>query len=444
MRYLGIGLGAAALLLPGAIAFAQETPPDSRYVSREEYDKMKQEMKQELQAVQSEFKAFREQKAPAGESDLSQDIEDLLKRMKAVEGSADAQRPGTTKFLVTGYSFAGFTAKQGEPSSFMARLNTIFLWKLSDRAFFEGELEYEFTHEGAEVGIEEAQLTYLLTDYMTLGAGKFLTPIGTFGERGHPMWINKLPDFPFFFGNGGLIPEASVGVQVRGPFVAGSTKGNYAFFVANGSTLNTGSGDPAGTLGFENFVDTNYNKEVGGRIGFLPVPELEFGASFMAGKAGPSDVTSSIGDQPYRLYAADVAWQDDSDALGGVLDVRGQWVASRVARTTYDPDHSLGFGPLAFNNKRSGEFLQVSYRPTKAENAFLKNLEGVVRFDVINQPRDAPTPSAVDERRWTLGLDYWLGPSTVVKLAYEWSAETSPPDGSRHWRALLLQFVIGF
>jgi hypothetical protein len=449
MRILVAGLGTAVLLLPGTMAFAQDKGAEDHPISNLEYDKLEKE----IQSLKAEVESLRKEKAPGGgkekpsagedQSDLSKEIDELIAKDKALAESINALRPGTTHFLLSGYAFAGFTAEQGTPSNFTARLNPIFLWELNDRAAFEGELEFELTPEGTEVGLEESQLTYLLTDHVTLCGGKFLTPFGTFGERGHPMWINKLPDFPFFFGDGGLVPEASIGFMARGPFEAGSTKGNYALFVANGALLNTGDGAPeeAGTLDFDNRVDTNHNKEVGGRIGFLPIPEIEIGGSIEAGRASTA-VPSTLGEPAYRLYALDLAWTRDSEALSGAVDVRAQWVRSHVDRTTYDPTGSLGFGPLDFSNNRQAGYLQVAYRPSKASSPFLKDLEGVVRYDYISQPSGAPL--SIDQRRWTVGLVYWLGPSTAFKLAYERSDRNGPPGTTRNVQTLLFQFVMGF
>ena len=80
-------------------------------------------------------------------------------------------------------------------------------------------------------------------DYMFNGAtpvaGKFLLPMGIFGERVHPAWINKLPiSPPIYAGHGssaGLIPVMSnFGVMLRGGFPTGGLRWNWAAFAVNG------------------------------------------------------------------------------------------------------------------------------------------------------------------------------------------------------------------
>jgi len=106
----------------------------------------------------------------------------------------------------------------------------------------------------------------------------------------------------------------------------------------------------------------------------------------------------------------------DSDAINGAIDLRAQWAWSNVNTATFDPSGTLGFGPLKFNNNRNGGYVQASYRPSKLLNSFWKDVEGIVRYDALNQPSGAPT--SFDENRVTLGLDYWMSPSSVAKIAY--------------------------
>jgi hypothetical protein len=97
---------------------------------------------------------------------------------------------------------------------------------------------------------------------------------------------------------------------------------------------------------------------------------------------------------------------------------------------------AIGVGPLTFSNNRNGGYVQLSYRPSRVNN-FLRDFEGVVRFDDLIQRK---TPVGFDEKRWTFGLDYWLTPSTVVKLAYEIDSR----HGDENQNAIMLQVATGF
>ncbi len=138
------------------------------------------------------------------------------------------------------------------------------------------------------------------------------------------------------------------------------------------------------------------------------------------------------------FQVVDFSYIKQIDWLHGTLNVLSEWAWSDVDDATYDPTGSEGFGPLRFDNDRRGYYVQAAYRPTMVEDKFLKNLEFVLRYDSLKVPDDAPGSS--DEFRWTPGIDYWITPSAVVKVAYQFD-ETS---GSQDRNALLLQAAMGF
>lgn len=412
-----------------SISLAAESPPADQYVTREEYNKLLKE----LEAIKGQLAADAA-KSAAQQAESEQTSEDYDKQLKAIKSLATNAQPGTTKMLLTGWAGAGFEARQGEKSTFNGSLNPILLWKLSDRLFFEGELEFEAGEGETETNLEYANLSYIVNDYLTLKAGRFLAPFGTFADRLHPGWINKLPDQPLTVGEEGISPWSEVGVQASGGFPAGSTKFNYAVYVTNGPRLNTTDPDMAGSLQFNNNADIDNNKAVGARIGFMPIPELELGYSFQAAKVGDTVDASAL------LQAVDLNYVRDSKLLKGVVDVKAQWVWSRVSDQIYD----TGAGPFTFKNRRSGGYAQIAYRPAKVANDFLKNLEAVCRWDMIDNPDGAPEETAFDEKRWTLGLNYWLGSSTAVKAAYQFGDRRLPGAGSENVNAFLLQTAMGF
>ena len=101
-------------------------------------------------------------------------------------------------------------------------------------------------------------------------------------------------------------------------------------------------------------------------------------------------------------------------------------------------DGEQGFGPLTFNNNRNGGYAQLSYRPIHIDNDIIKKFEPVVRYDRLNQLH---TPVGFDEQRWSFGLDYWVTPSAVLKIAYELDDKNG---GARDQDALLMQVALGF
>src|SRR6266545_1222563 len=429
------------------------SPPPSDYVSRAEYDKLKAEheaMKKELAALKTAVRQMASGTVPAAPTEAPppaeapgagkqvvgapSTTEELRQEVEALKLQVKETFPGTTKFLFGGYGTAGFTARSGEDPFFDAAFNAIFLFKMTDRLFFEGEMELEFEDEATDLNLEIAQASYLLNDYMTIGVGRFLNPTDFFVERQHMNWVNKLPDKPLAVYDG-LLPESEMGAQLRGVIPIGPTKLEYVGFVANAPGLITAPDDfsELGMLDFDNDANFGGHVAVGGHVGFIPIPQLEVGYGIQRSKVGPRDhAVENI------LQSVDLNFVSDSPFLKGLITARAQWVWSHVGRFVFDPDGEQGFGPLEFNNNRNGGYAQLSYRPTHIGNDYLKNLEGVFRYDRFNQLH---TPVGFDEQRWTLGLNYWLTPSAVFKLAYEFDDKNG---GARDQDAFMMQAAVGF
>lgn len=420
------------LALSTASAFAQD---DSKYVTREEYEKLKKD----LDALKAAQAGAQEKKKE--DQDLQQQIDDLEKELKAVKDKAEAAKPGETKIVITGYGFAGFTARERTPSTFSAGVSPIFLWRPTDRILFESEVELGLDGNDTTINLEYADINYLLSDEITLRAGRFLVPFGTFSERMHPAWVNKLPDFPLaFVEDGGISPFSVLGVEARGGVPLGETKLTYSVYLANSTRLITDDPRDAGKLAGDKFLDDVHRKTLGGRIGFYPIPELEVGYSILYGRVGPSG--TSFSEVNALLQAVDLGYIRDTDLLKGTITILGQWGWSRVDRATYDPTGTLGFGPVTFDNQRNGGYLELAYRPSKVDIDLLKNCELIVRYDHFHKPPGAP--DNVIETRWTLGLDYWVTSALVIKVAYEWDHQNDPAGVARGANAFLAQFALGF
>ena len=449
-------LAAAAVLLIPLTVTAQDAAVSPDYVSRAEYDKLKVEheaMKKELEALKTAVrqmangdvpvapaegpapaKKAAEGKQVAGATTTAAATDELRQEVETLKTQVKETFPGSTKFLVAGYGTSTFQAKSGEDPFFDATLNAFFLWKLSDRLLFEGEVEFEFEDGNTTTNLEIAQASYLLNDYMTIGVGRFLNPMDYFVERQHMGWVNKFPDKPLAVYDG-LLPESELGAQVRGVIPIGPTKLEYVAFVANAPDLITSFDDPSavGMLDFGNTANHGGHVAVGGHVGFIPIPELEVGYGIQRSEVGPRDhAVEAI------LQSVDLNYVRDSPLLKGLINARAQWVWSHVDHFVYDPNNQQGFGPFEFNNNRNGGYAQLSYRPTHVDNDFIKNFEPVVRYDRLNQLH---TPVGFDEERWSLGLDYWLNPSTVIKAAYEFDNKNG---GARDQDAFMLQAAVGF
>lgn len=141
-------------------------------------------------------------------------------------------------------------------------------WLIESRAEFEGQ--FQRPPGGGPYGgpvdkhVDYAQVDYIANSYLTVTAGRFLTPFGIFNERLYPVWIRSLQPDPLILP---IDTAPSDGFMFRGGFpISSQANMNYAAYV---STTR---------IGIES-VDSQ--RHVGGRVGFfLPGPRLEVGGSF--------------------------------------------------------------------------------------------------------------------------------------------------------------------
>lgn len=330
-----------------------------------------------------------------------------------------------TQFMIRGYGHTGLnyqsTGDEKESSYVGSAFAPIFLFKHSDRLMFEAELEFGLENNELEIGLEYADVMYVLNKYMTVRAGKFLLPFGTFMERLHPSWINRFSTRPLGFGHDGIAPASGIGVELRGAFDLGGPKLNYAVYSTNGPRLKDGSDEPeeAGMLLFKNFEDNNTSKAFGGRLGLLPFADSSMELGFSAYS------TSGVGNQDSEyenvgafLYALDFSFVKQIAPLKGLIDIKAQYNNSNVDTATFIETHEDGdVEEYSFDNKSNSFYTQLSYRPIMADSDFLKKLEFVGRYSNFNAPEGAEWEE--QSTQLALGINYWMSWRSVIKMSYQ-------------------------
>jgi hypothetical protein len=154
------------------------------------------------------------------------------------------------------------------------QINPVLLVPLGDRWLIESRAEFEGQFQrppgGGPYGgpvdkhVDYAQVDYIANPYLTVTAGRFLTPFGIFNERLYPVWIRALQPDPLILP---INTAPSDGAMFRGGFPVNPRANlNYALYVS-ATSIGIGS------------VDSE--RHVGGRVGFFfPGPRLEVGGSW--------------------------------------------------------------------------------------------------------------------------------------------------------------------
>lgn len=315
--------------------------------------------------------------------------------------------------FVGGYEL--FPHQRGEGQFFFDAIEPIFLLQLNDHILLESELEFG----AGGVGVGYAQMDYIVNDWLTIVAGRYLGPVGYFNERIHPDWINKMPDFPLMMRQVSLADFSLNGIQARGGayLFCSPVKVEYSVYVANGLGL---PGEAAlsdlANLGAmrETTMDTNAAIAFGGRVG-VGVPKLGINAGF-----------SLFYNRPYgEDVGTDInLWDIDVNYHKGNWDFRFEYAFMFQETTAFLED----------NIHRRGLYAQIAYRPNDACNKFLANTEvvfryGYARFKGIDPTAldltafESPVDVPVDRDQYTFGINHYIYDSLVVKFAYEINRE---------------------
>ncbi len=264
------------------------------------------------------------------------------------------------------------------------------------------------TSEGASVVLEYLTIDVIVNDYAMIVAGKFLSPIGQFRQNLHPSWINKLPSAPPGFGHGGAAPVSETGVQLRGGLTSSI---NYAVYVGNGPEMDIevenedGETEELEVHDVENEAfgnDLNNSKTLGGRIGWLPLPKIEIGASFMVGEADAEFEMESGGEHQEQMESADITvYGIDVVVPFRNFVFRGEYIKQEL--------DSFEVGELkTLDTEWETFYLQGSYR------------FGGQPWELVLRYGDFDSPHMDDDQeQWAFGVNYLIQENAQVKIAYE-------------------------
>ncbi|WP_421765516.1 hypothetical protein [Ekhidna sp.] len=314
-------------------------------------------------------------------------------KKKTATGGFGADLAKNVSFVnFNGYITNEFFSAQGANTTFDNHYFNIFISsQLTDRIFIEGQLEYE--HGGKDIDVRYAYADYKVSEAFVIRSGKFLVPAGQFNEYLYPEYLNKTVSRAYV--NREIAPSAwgEVGVQVRGRLGDNSEMTPfYAVYVVNGLNGDSGSGirDLRG-----NDRDTkggNDNKAFGGAFGVDFGDDITVAANYYSGKYTPDNELN------LAILGASFYMNKEKYSLWGEYHMANQEAYNDAT------DPTSGFTEL----KKNGFYVQGGYMITD-------KLEPILRYDAIALDG---APDA-DRSRITLGANYYLAETAVVKVNYE-------------------------
>lgn len=393
-------------------AQSQETAVDfkNKILELEKKISSLDDLKKELQDLKNSLET-KEKKMTVKEKKLTKAIKSIKSLKKAA--SVKEARPYTSWHLA-GYADVGFEAVSGanNDSFISGKFNPVFHYQYKDWLIFESELQIQTTPDGeTNIDVEYSQLDFLVHDNLTLVVGKYLSPIGQFQERLHPSWINRSMNAPAGFGHGGVQPTSEIGIMARGGIQASEDfTFTYSLSLGNGPRF----GHDEDELELEGIgKDNDSSKAFGGRLAIVHESSLEFGFSFM-----DSGINDQGGLQPdgdilparkgdYRLWGADMAYAK------GAWDVRAEYLNAKNS-----PSGGMTAGGFEEVTWESW-YTQVAYRLSGiSDNPTVGKMEPVLRYgEFRTKVGDELQFSA--EKRWNIGINYWVAPTVVVKTGLE-------------------------
>ena len=247
-RPLRIGIAIAAVFACAG-AFAQSDKERIAELERR-LDQTVQQLQQLQQSLQRAPQVGTTAAAQPASPDLAAKVQQLERDVAASANRRDEDRGPA----VHGFADVGLAAgsKGRNVGGNVGSLDLYLTPAFGDRVKTLFELTFEVSPEGSVFGdLERLQVGYIVSDELTLWAGRYHTPVGYWNTAFHHgaqiQTSIKRPLFLEFEDLGGILPAHTVGLWATGGVKLGGGRLNYDLYAGNAPTIAVADASITGT-----------------------------------------------------------------------------------------------------------------------------------------------------------------------------------------------------
>ena len=304
------------------------------------------------------------------------------------------------------------------------RLVTLFGYKFNDKVQFISEIEFEHVKE---VYVEQAFMSYSITDNLNLRAGLMLIPMGIVNEYHEPTTFNGV-ERPGM--DKSIVPSTwrEIGFGINGRLDNASIK--YQAYIFNGFSSNGLGGSNGLRSGRQKGAEAMFNESnLSTRIDYYGIGNLKVGFSGYFGNTNV-DVDSDAPKVGISMVGFDARYTNNR------FGARGQYITASISDTEdYNTYYESNLG-----SKLAGYYVEASYN--LLETSKTEKLDLFARYSNYDTHASVAgslvANHAYDRNVLTTGLTWHVADGAAFKMDYQILGNESSDDTSS-----VLNFGVG-
>ena len=357
----------------------------------------------------------------------SENIEESITEQAAAQNASQKlfDEGTSNKLTIGGYGeIHSNHPENGNGKVDVHRLVTLFGYKFNDKVQFISEIEFEHVKE---VYVEQAFMSYSITDNLNLRAGLMLIPMGIVNEYHEPTTFNGV-ERPGM--DKSIVPSTwrEIGFGINGRLDNASIK--YQAYIFNGFSSNGLGGSNGLRSGRQKGAEAMFNESnLSTRIDYYGIGNLKVGFSGYFGNTNV-DVDSDAPKVGISMVGFDARYTNNR------FGARGQYITASISDTEdYNTYYESNLG-----SKLAGYYVEASYN--LLETSKTEKLDLFARYSNYDTHASVAgslvANDAYDRNVLTTGLTWHVADGAAFKMDYQILGNESSDDTSS-----VLNFGVG-